>query len=265
MTQPPSPSRSAGFRDAILGGWYQKATGELYRGFPVSADDVVLDVGCGQGGNALFCAQQGAYIIFTDPEADKVQSLEARLLESPACGWEGHVSDSRPLPVADNTATRIILSEVLEHVEKPEELLREVVRTGRSGALFFLSVPDALGEELQKAVAPAAHFLPPNHVNIFSREAFAALVQEAGLVVEQHRFYGFYWSVWMTLYWATQRASGVLMDGATRDQLEPPFHPLLDRWALLWQDMLNLPDGKLLREQFDAILPKNQIIVARKP
>lgn len=247
-----------------MGGWYQQASGELFRGFAISPDDVVVDVGCGLGGNSLFCANQGAYVIFTDPDADKVHALQSRMENSSARGWDGHVSDSSPLPIADNTATRVILSEVLEHVEHPAKLMAEVVRIAQPGALFFLSVPDAEGERLQKKVAPDAHFKAPNHIHIFERIQFTELVQNAGLTILHHELYGFYWSIWMTLYWATASTSGENAKEATHENLEPPFHPLLEDWSKVWQHVIRLPEGNQIRQALDQILPKNQIIIARK-
>ena len=55
-----------------------------------------------------------------------------------------------PLPIADNTATRVILSEVLGHVEHPAKLMAEVVRIAQPGALFFLSVPDAEAKDSKR-------------------------------------------------------------------------------------------------------------------
>ena len=36
-----------GLRDDVEAGFYQSATGEVYRGVPISKDDTVVDVGCG--------------------------------------------------------------------------------------------------------------------------------------------------------------------------------------------------------------------------
>src|SRR3546814_10472725 len=49
---PRGPS-AVGLRDAKLGGWYREDTGELFRGMPIGAGDVVVDVGCGAGVNSV--------------------------------------------------------------------------------------------------------------------------------------------------------------------------------------------------------------------
>ncbi len=258
-------SLDCGLVDAVMAGWFQNHSNELFRGFPISPDDVVLDVGCGAGGASLFCARRGAHVIFTDSDAGKIAALEERVRDSGARKVEGWVSDSLPLPVADGQASRIVALEMLEHVEQPGAILRELFRVGQPGALYFLSVPAQVSEELQRPLAPAAHFQAPNHINVFSEAAFAQLVTDAGLVIESRHSYGFYWTLWMMLYWTLARAEGRSFEGATHDQLAPPHHALLDDWATLWHRVIHLPGGDVLREGLDRTLPKTQIILARKP
>ncbi|MEF0769014.1 hypothetical protein PX151_06640, partial [Pseudomonas aeruginosa] len=40
-----------GLRDAVFIGWSYQETDELFSGFPIPADDTVLDARCGDGGN----------------------------------------------------------------------------------------------------------------------------------------------------------------------------------------------------------------------
>lgn len=258
-------SRDCGLVDAVMGGWFQNDTDELFRGFAISADDTVLDLGCGHGGSTLFCARRGAHVIFTDSEADKVEALREQVAQTPARESKGIVSDSLPLPLPDVVATKVIALEVLEHVEQPLEILRELVRVGRPGAQYFISVPDQRSEELQQAIAPSVHFEAPNHINLFSRDVFADLVESAGLVIESRHYYGFYWTLWMMLYWGTTEAEGRVFQGATHDQIHGPFNPLLDQWASLWYQTIHLPGGERIRRALDDALPKTQIILARKP
>lgn len=260
-----SDTQRTGLIDAVKGGWFRNDSHELFKGFPISPEDVVLDLGCGAGGATLFCARQGASVIFTDSEAAKVEEVAAKVTQTNARESRGIVSDSLPLPLPDATASRIVALEVLEHVEQPDAILAELCRVGQPGALYFLSVPAQQSEELQRGIAPLGHFRSPNHINVFSAEAFASAVQGAGLEIVARHSYGFFWTLWMMIYWTTGKTEGRSFDGATHDLLAPPYSPLLEEWARLWLKTISLPGGELLREKLDAALPKTQIILARKP
>ncbi|UVE17945.1 class I SAM-dependent methyltransferase [Pseudomonas sp. LS44] len=258
-------TQNCGLVDAVRGGWFQNDSDELYRGFPISADDIVLDVGCGGGGASQFCARRGAHLIFTDSDAAKVEALRIALQHSAARQIEGIVSDSLPLPLADAHASRIIALEMLEHVERPADVLNELYRVGRPGALYFLSVPARESELLQQTVAPASHFQAPNHINVFSAEQFAELVSGAGLEIIERHSYGFFWALWMMFYWTAANAEGRDFTGATHNQLTAPYPSLVNDWSALWHAAIELPGGPALAATMDKTLPKTQIIIARKP
>lgn len=254
MEREPAPvAHDFTFDDARLSGWFSHETGELLKGFPIRAEDSVLDVGCGDGSFINFCAQFGPEITFADIDAEKIRQVQARLQQSAARALHPLVTDANPLPLPDAYADKVIAMEVMEHVDDPAQFLRELVRVGKPGALYLLSVPDSVSEGVQKELAPPAHFQKPNHINIFSREEFERLVLESGLVIEQKATYGFYWALWWAFFW-------------TCDQdLSPPWHPLLENWAKTWETMLKMPDGPRIKKALDEVMPKSQAIIARKP
>ena len=258
-------SRNCGLVDAVLSGWYNYESGELLKGFKVTAEDVVLDFGCGAGAATMFCAKAGAYVIFSDVEPAKLRNLEERLKPTHAGAYESLISESLPLPIADASATKVIAMEVLEHVENPEATLSDLFRIAKPGAQFLITVPAAEGEELQKGLAPDMYFKKPNHLRIFSSEDFRQLVTDSGLSIEFYTTGGFFWALWMLLYWATQKNTGVEIEGAVLDNIAPPFHPLLQSWAATWQQLIDMPEGLAVKEKLDQKLPKTQAIIARKP
>ncbi|SFA85114.1 Methyltransferase domain-containing protein [Collimonas sp. OK607] len=163
-------------RSPRISGWCNEETGELYKGFPVSESDVVLDVGCGGGGNAAFCARQGAHIVFADIDQAMVEETGRLLQGTPARKIEAIVTDADPLPLPDETFTRIVSTEVIEHVADPMVFLKELVRVGKPGALYLLAVPDPASEAIFKQIAHPSCFEPPNHIRILGRDEFAQLV-----------------------------------------------------------------------------------------
>ncbi|WP_256585010.1 class I SAM-dependent methyltransferase [Pseudomonas sp. Irchel s3b2] len=257
--------RDCGLRDAVLDGWFLNDSGELLKGFAITAEDTFLDVGCGEGGSTLFAVRQGASVIFTDSELDKVQDLARRVVAESGVASLGLVSNSLPLPLRDGCASKIVCTEVLEHVDEPEQFMAELVRMGRPGAQYLISVPDPVGEHLQKGIAPPSYYQSPNHIQIFSRERFTELVENAGLVIEHRQSSGFFWVMGMIFFWASERAGGNDLSGAVRDRIHAPYPPLMESWARTWQDLLAQPNGLAIKQMLDQFMPKSQVIIARKP
>jgi len=261
--------RWVGLVDAEQSGWYLNKTDELFRGFHITADDSVLDVGCGPGHATIFCATRGAHVTFTDVVAESIAELETKVRDLGAArGFKGIVSDSDPLLVPDGEATRVVCQEVLEHVSDPDRVLAELVRAGQPGALYLLTVPGEQGEKVQQQFAPPMYFEHPNHIRIFSKDDFTSLVERSGLELVSYTPYGFYWFFGMCMHWAIQAAKGQDFESqpfAVYASIMPPFDSSLQSWATLWRRLITTPEGVALKRELDVLLPKSQVILARKP
>ncbi|NMC91403.1 MAG: class I SAM-dependent methyltransferase [Smithella sp.] len=254
--------RFCGLRDAVKRGWYRLEAGELFAGFQVSRKDVVLDVGCGEGNAALFCARQGAHVVCSDADAGKIKALAKKMKEAGARKFEAFISDSLPLPLPDAYATKILCTEMLEHTPDPGKIMAELVRVGKPNARYLITVPDARSERLQMHVADPLYFSAPNHIQIFDRERFLRLVEDAGLAVLKYDTWGFYWTVFMSLFWIAKRQEH--LQGAILDSIKPPYPPVLQSWANTWAGLMELNGAEKLMESFDQYLPKTQVIIAEK-
>ena len=256
--------RICGLKDAVLRGWYQSDTGELFPGLKITADDIVLDVGCGDGAAILFCARQGAHIVFSDVDDCKIKNLIEKASHSKAKKIEGFVSNTIPLPLPDGYATKILSMEMLEHTAKPGEILKELVRVGKTGAQYLITVPDARSEMLQKPFANPIYFSEPNHIQIFDKDRFIQLVENSGLKIEKYDTWGFYWTVFMSLFWIVTQNEQKHFSGPILDEIIPPYHPVIQSWSNTWAGLMELEGSEDLRKSFDNFLPKVQIIIARK-
>lgn len=242
-----------GLKDSMLSGWYNKGESELAPGFPVSPQDVVVDVGCGDGGPVAFCARVGARVILADVDPDRLSQAVQRLKENGVEEVESHLTDASPLPLSDESVSRVICMEVLEHVPDPAVLMGELVRVGRPGALYLLSVPGEAQEHMQQTLAPPQYFEAPNHVRIFDRKSFEELVSAAGLEIEHRYSYGFYWAFWWMLFWQCS---------APLERAQE--HPLLKSWARTWALALQARDGLVVQRLLNGLMPKSEVIIARK-
>lgn len=256
--------RMCGLKDAVRRGFFQGETGELATGFKICAQDVVLDVGCGDGEAILFCARQGAHIVFSDVDEKKIRSLISKANQTKARKIEGFVSDTMPLPIPDEYATKILSMEVLEHTDHPEKILAELVRVGKSGARYFITVPDARSEMLQKPIADPIYFSPPNHIHVFDKERFIQLIEDSGLIIERYDTWGFYWSIFILFFWIVARHNGEEFTSAIRDEIKPPYHPVLQNWSNTWAALMDLKGSDELMNTLDHYLPKMQLVIAKK-
>lgn len=247
------PPMDATLMDAVLSGWFHQETDELFEGFKISAEDIVLDVGCGDSPFLHFCALRGAAVIFADVDATKVETMSKMLTGTPARSITPLVCDACALPLPDASASKIVAMEVMEHVEDPIQFLKELVRVGKPGAQYLITVPDPVAETLQKNLAPPVYFEKPNHIRIIDRPMFENLVTQAGLIVESKKYYGFYWSMWWIFFWSCKQDLGA------------PPHPLLESWTQTWKLLLETPQGPEIKKVLDAFMPKSQAIIARKP
>ncbi|MEH6590213.1 MAG: class I SAM-dependent methyltransferase [Halioglobus sp.] len=240
-----------------LSGWFNRDTSELYTDFQVGSKDQVLDVGCGNGRYLSFCAQQGAHLSWVDIEQHKVEKIHAALKDSAAASLSGYVSDSQPLPFETPFASRIIASEVMEHVDNPHEFLAELYRVGVPGAKYLITVPHEKSENTLKKFAPPEHFQKPNHINIFSEQDLEDLLYGAGFEIISQENMGFYQAVWWLLIWI---APG---DGLSAERIRQSS--LMSSWVRTWSELLKNPRGAEVKLLLDEIFPKRRVVVARKP
>lgn len=236
-------------------GWCDENSGELVAGVAIKPGMQVVDIGCGDGGYTSFCGRMGADVTFADIQADKVEALEARMKATSSGKIQGIVSDCMPIPLPDDYADVVVSTEVLEHVHDPEAVLNELVRIGKPDATFVLTVPDARGENLVKGIAHPVYFQEPNHIQIFSSDDFQALVAKCGLETLRHEYLGAFWAIFYLLKWTTSKPGETLTENV---------HPTTIMWTQIWEELLKHPNGDKACDALDRLLPKCQMIVARK-
>lgn len=247
------PDDRVALADARRDGWFQIETAELFTGFPISTEDRVLDIGSGEGGYARFCARLSADVCCIDIDSTRLQKASEQARIESIGNVEAICARADRLPLADASVTRIVCTEVLEHITDPLAALKEAHRVGTDDALYLLTVPDARSEEFQKQVAKPSYFQAPNHIRILTREQFAQLVDDAGFDIIRHTSFGFYQSMWLTFFWLSNV-----------EDINDRSHPLLRSWDKTWALFCDTPQAETARRALDAIMPRTQLILARK-
>jgi SAM-dependent methyltransferase len=224
-------------------------------GFEIGPDDTVVDVGCGDGVCCRYAGSMGAAVIGIDVEPTLVERADEAMQGIPARSWRGIVDDCNPIPLPDATASVVICTEVLEHVEDPSAFAAELARIGKPGARYLISVPDPASEALMRTVAPSWYWRPPFHVRVFQHEQLDAVLAGAGLTIERRDpfgpYYSFRWLLWMNL------------GRHPYDQAEDD--PLMRIWEGIWGTLMASRQAKMLARGLEQALPKSQIVLASKP
>ena len=242
------------WRELRRNGCYVGNDNQLFPGFIIEQLDTYVDVGCGTGDDCMFAARCGAEVIGIDINEGQIADLAKRLRKSAARQHRAIVSECNPLPIEDETATRVVCREVLEHVPDPKQFMGELVRIGQPGARYLLAVPDPASEAIMKKVANPAYWLPPNHVRVFQRDEFARLIIDSGLTIEKRSGYSSFWTMWWTMFWPA--AQNIPFGSAPT--------PVLHHLNMLWSHMIADPRYAKVLDVLDETLPKSQVIVAVK-
>lgn len=110
----------------------------------VNRGDVVMDLGCGTGGDARWLAAQvGEFgrVIGVDISVTMLSEARARST-SLAVPVDYCLADAGGLSFADRTFHACRSERVLQHLEKPERAVNEMVRVLRNGGRIALAEPD---------------------------------------------------------------------------------------------------------------------------
>ncbi len=143
----------------------------------------VLDVGCGAGSVAKAVKRER-------PDLDVVGCDVSRSALAVA---DFRAAEAEKLPFADGEFDFVWIFDVLEHVEKPEQVLREIARVLRPGGAFHIVLPlEGQPRTLYRLIGCGTRWTAKvrhgGHIQIFSAERFSGLATFCGLPVTASRW-----------------------------------------------------------------------------
>lgn len=256
--------RMVGLRDAVGSGWYQSVSSEIVTGFDVGAGKTVIDIGCGDGGAGLFALRQGARVILADVTDAKFQQIRKAATDAGTAMPECLVCDAAQVPLETGSVDRVMAMEILEHTRNPDDVLAELARLCKPGGLLLLSVPDHTVEHLYQGIAPASFWSEPNHIQIFSPDDIVRRLGAPDWELLDTKGWGFYWTFSLMLFWLSRKTGPHTEDHTALDQIAAPYDPLLVQWSALWNSVLDLPEGPLVKQRLDTLLPRSRLFIARR-
>ena len=150
----------------------------------------VLDVGCGAGSVAKAVKRErpDLHVVGCDVSSSALAVAEA----SPE-GVDFLPAQAEKLPFADGEFDFVWVFDVLEHVENPERMLREIARVVRPGGGFHIVLPlEGQRWTLYRLIGCGTRWTAKvrhgGHIQIFSADRFSGLAAFCGLPVTATRW-----------------------------------------------------------------------------
>jgi ubiquinone/menaquinone biosynthesis C-methylase UbiE len=125
--------------DGIGAPWHELAIGRL----PQLDGLRVLEIGCGRGGFARYLADRGADLVAADFSPAAVEITNRLLADQERAS--AVVADVEELQFEDDSFDLVISLDTVEHVPRPEQAVRELVRVTRPGAKVIITTSNYLG------------------------------------------------------------------------------------------------------------------------
>ena len=256
-----STVQRVGLRDDVLAGFYLNDTQEIFPGVKLGRDDVLVDVGFGSGGVLEFCSRYAGEIIALDVDNEAINRIQQKPMFTESRNISFLSASGENLPLSDAIATKVLCLEVLEHVDDPQKVMSEMLRIGKPGCIYLVSVPGQFSEEIMSRVGPPEIFQKPHHIRVFQHEEIRDLITETGLSIISESSAGFYSTFIWALRWMQSGNEPGLSRSTTNEEISDN---LLRDWANAWNYLLDLSNGSTIKSLLDKLLPKSQIFVAQK-
>ena len=225
---------------------------------PLEKDDVVLDLGCGEGRHVISAyVEANVHSVGVDLSMDDLRTTRERFQsfcepnnEAKAFGLSS--ASALCLPFADDTFDKVICSEVLEHIPEYHGALREIERVLKPGGLFCASVPRRWPEKICWALSEEYYNTPGGHVRIFRGDRLRREIESLGL-----KYYSRHWAHalhvpfwWLKcLFWESQDTNWLVKQ----------YHRLL-----VWDLMKNPAVTRVLEKTMNPIMGKSVVMYFRK-
>jgi SAM-dependent methyltransferase len=148
----------------------------------IQPGDTVLDSGCGNAMHTLACARRCRWAIGVDVDARQLHIGQAQARDrsqTNLCLGQGDVDERWPF--RDGCFDKVMLLDVLEHLDRREQALSEAWRVLKPDGQLLVSVPQSTTrwKMLRRSVGlPAC--ADPDHRVEYTREEIVELVTQSG-------------------------------------------------------------------------------------
>ena len=229
-----------------------------YKNLNLGDDQFLLDMGCGEGRHSIGgFIESSANVIGLDLCLEDVQTAKTRLNDfdvgdlSTSCNFG--VANINDIPFKESSLDAVICSEVLEHVDSPEQSVKELIRVLKPGGIMALSVPRYLPELICWKLSKEYSQMPGGHIRIFRHNELKKLGKDFGLeYLSFHWAHGLHSPYWwlQCLLWNTKDQSLIIKQ----------YHKLLV-WDLMQRPIFT----RILEMILQPLIGKSLVMYFKKP
>lgn len=148
-------------------------------------DDMVLDLGCGIGQTSIRISSKVKKIVGLDNDPKSIKIAKAGAVIKKTSNVRFSIADAnKKLPFHDKHFTKVIASDVLEHLTRRDQALAEIKRVLTSKGMLFLVVdnPDTSWKKLQKSVG-LFYYADSDHKYEYPKEEILSILKSKGFKV----------------------------------------------------------------------------------
>jgi 2-polyprenyl-3-methyl-5-hydroxy-6-metoxy-1,4-benzoquinol methylase len=139
--------------------------------------EVFVDIGCGSGEMLEVAARRFARVVGFDTNRPLIAHIRAA---GKAVAIEGHFDASALPPEATGKRTLFAASHVIEHLERPLDLVHEIAAAMKPGDLLYIEVPLFTGASFRK-LGYRWSLWNREHLMLFSPLALVYVADHSGL------------------------------------------------------------------------------------
>lgn len=153
----------------------------------ITKNDVVLDIGCGNGQNSIKAAKIAKRVVGVEISVTLLKTAQETASLKKVKNIKFKIANlEEKIPLKDRTFDKAIFLDVLEHLRKRDQVLSEIKRILKDGGLLFVGVPNSQTswKKFQRS-AGVNSFSDPDHKIEFSEEAIKKLLQSHGFKIVQ--------------------------------------------------------------------------------
>jgi SAM-dependent methyltransferase len=178
---------------------FKKRVRTIFEWINPQEDDLILDMPCGRGFYLnMFRYVSGCKLVGAELDWPVLLKAQRNVGHLPHIAL--HNANIYALPYPSNTFNGVILSEVLEHIERDVDGLGEIYRVLKPGGVVAITVPNAnypfwwdpINKTLETLFKTHIGSGPlagiwANHMRLYTRDELRESVLAAGFVVEEER------------------------------------------------------------------------------